>query len=83
MITAGYELDDIYDQDATSVLWQQLPAHNLTTGKQSGREKGTDSGTDKPEIFVVGKAKRPRTAHVTSVTIRNCWRKSGLLDTVK
>lgn len=70
LIVDGYSLDDIYNQDETGVFWRQLPQRTLATGKRAGRKQDKQrvtvsltcnaSGTDKRELFVIGKAKRPR-----------------------
>lgn len=69
-IVEGYSLDDIYNQDETGVFWRQLPTRSLATGKRAGRKKDKQrvtasitcnaTGTDKRELFIIGKANRPR-----------------------
>jgi hypothetical protein len=65
-----YPADNISNQDDTGQFWRQGPQRSLATGKQAGRKKDKQhitvslscnaTGTDKRELFVIGKAKRPR-----------------------
>eukprot|EP00892_Ulva_mutabilis_P001725 jgi/Ulvmu1/11553/UM078_0046.1 len=66
----GYGEDDIFNQDETGLLWRQPPTRTLASAKKSGRKAEKErvtisltcnaSGTEKRELFIIGKAKRPR-----------------------
>jgi hypothetical protein len=65
-----YPADNIYNQDETGQFWRQGPQSSLATGKRAGRKKDKQritlslccnaTGTDKRELFVIDKAKCPR-----------------------
>jgi hypothetical protein len=66
----GYEAEDVYNQDESGVFWRQIPTRTLATGKSTGRKKGKERATfalcvnatrtHKLDLFVIGKAARPR-----------------------
>ena len=66
----GYTADTTYYQDETGLLWRQVPtrthASSRKAGKKTEKERVTvsltcnASGTDKRQLFLIGKAKRPR-----------------------
>jgi hypothetical protein len=63
-------LEDVYNQDESGVFWRQMPTRTLATGKSAGRKKDKEgatfslcvngAGTHKLDLFVIGKAARPR-----------------------
>lgn len=70
LVEGGYEADDVYNQDESGAFWRQMPTRTLATGKRAGGKKEKEratfslctnaSGSHKMELFVIGKAARPR-----------------------
>jgi hypothetical protein len=66
----GYEAEHSYNQDESGVLLRQMYTQVLATGKSAGRKRDKEratfslcvsaTGPHKLDLFVVGKATRPR-----------------------
>jgi hypothetical protein len=66
----GFIADDIFNKDETGVFWHQTPTRRVATGNKSGRKKDKQrvtaslacnaSSTERSQLFLIGKAKRPR-----------------------
>jgi hypothetical protein len=69
-LVEGLDPGDIFNQDESSLFWRQPPSQTLSTGKKAGRKKDEQrvtasllvnaTGTEKLPLFLIGKAKRPR-----------------------
>lgn len=70
IVLKDYSADNVYNQDETGLFWRQGPTRRLSTGKHAGRKKDKTrvtvsvtcnaSGSHKCGLFLIGKAKRPR-----------------------
>jgi hypothetical protein len=70
VLEGGYTADSIFNQDETGLFWRQVPTRTHATDKKAGRKKDKQrvtvslvcnaSGSEKQGLFIVGKAKRPR-----------------------
>jgi hypothetical protein len=70
LLLEGYSADDIFNQVETGMFWRQTLARRLATGNKTGRKKDKQgitaslaynaSGMEKAQLFLIGKAKRPR-----------------------
>jgi hypothetical protein len=70
LVLESHTADDCYNMDETGLFWRQTPTRRLATGKQAGYKKDKTgvtaaltcnaSGTRKCSLFLIGKAKRPR-----------------------
>jgi hypothetical protein len=73
VLDGGYTADNIFNQDETELFWQQAPTRTHATSKKAGRKKDKQrvtvslvcnaSGSEKQGLFIVGKAKHPRSFH--------------------
>jgi hypothetical protein len=69
-LVEGLNPGDIFNQDESGLFWRQPPSRTLATGKKAGRKKDKQrvtasllvnaTGTEKLPLFLIGKAKRPR-----------------------
>jgi hypothetical protein len=70
LLLEGYTAEDTYNQDETGIFWRQQPTRTLATGKKAVLKKEKErvtvslmcnaAGSDKRPLFLIGKAKRPR-----------------------
>jgi hypothetical protein len=70
LVLEKYTADDCCSMDETGLFWRQTPTRRLATGKQAGYQRDKTrvtvaltcnaSGTHKCSLFLIGKAKRPR-----------------------
>jgi hypothetical protein len=70
VLEGGFTADNIFNQDETGLFWRQVPTRTHATGKKAGRKKDKQrvtvslvcnaSGSEKQGLFIIGKAKRPR-----------------------
>jgi hypothetical protein len=70
VLEGGHTADNIFNQDETGLFWRQVPTRTHATGKKAGRMKDKQrvtvslvcnaSGSEKRGLFIIGKAKRPR-----------------------
>jgi hypothetical protein len=70
LLLEGYTAEDAYDQDETGIVWRQQPTLTLAIGKKAGLKKEKEqvavslmcntTGSDKRPLFLIGKAKCPR-----------------------
>lgn len=93
-IAGEYPQEDIYNMDKTGLFWRMLLSCGLLSQSQSGLKKDKTrislalcvnaTGTDRLPVWIIGKAKTPRTlknVSVSSINRRWRWNKKAWINT--